>query len=184
MQREPQVAGQALKRLFLALPCTPEQSRTLGRWRSTLGLKHGRPVPVSNFHLTLMFLGEIGAAQLPAICDAMAKVPRPDAPLRIVLDTLALWHRSNMLVLEPSQTPAALRQLVYALHQALLPFGIEDSLREFRPHLTLVHDYPGDVPESSEAPALRLNIEHFTLFESTRGQYTPIAQWPLMGSNR
>lgn len=181
MRREARVSGEPLKRLFFALPCSPEQSRTLGRWRSTLGVNSGRPVPVANFHLTLMFLGEIETVQIPAICDAMAKVPRPNAPLRVVLDKLATWHRSDVLVLEPSQTPPALRQLVYALHQALLPFGIEDSVREFRPHLTLVRDYSADVPESPEAPALRLTIEHFTLFESSRGQYKPIAQWPLIG---
>ena len=46
-------------------------------------------------------------------------------------------------------------------------------------HLTLVRDYPGDVPETPEPPAFRLNIDDFVLFESSGGRYKPIAQWPL-----
>ncbi|MEJ5039368.1 RNA 2',3'-cyclic phosphodiesterase [Pseudomonas sp. B21-036] len=179
MRGELRTPGEPFKRLFIALPCTEQQCRAIGKWRSTLGITRGRPVPAANFHLTLMFLGEVGVSRLPALCDAMAAVPRPEGPLRLELDRLVAWHRADALVLEPAQTPVALRQWVYALQQALLPLGVEDSVREFRAHLTLVRDYPGDVPETPEPPAFRLNIDDFVLFESSGGRYKPIAQWPL-----
>lgn len=179
MRSELRHPGEPFKRLFLALPCTAPQAGAIGRWRSALAVNSGRPVPTANFHLTLMFLGDIGVSQVPAICDAMAAVQRPEGPVRIVLDRLQAWHRADVLVLEPSHTAPALRHWVYALQQALLPFGIEDSVREFRPHLTLLRDYPGDVPEAPEPPHFRLDIQHFTLFESHKGHYRALAQWPL-----
>jgi RNA 2',3'-cyclic 3'-phosphodiesterase len=83
------------------------------------------------------------------------------------------------LVLEAQQTPPALLQLVYGLQQALLPLGVEAANREYRPHLTLSWDYHGQPPEASSAPEFYLSARHFTLYESRKGAYWPLAQWPL-----
>ena len=62
-----------LKRLFFALNCTPEQRRAIAQWRSALGLRDGRPVPVENFHLTLMFLGAVEVAKIAEIGRASCR---------------------------------------------------------------------------------------------------------------
>ncbi|MNV96909.1 RNA 2',3'-cyclic phosphodiesterase [compost metagenome] len=90
-----------------------------------------------------------------------------------------MWPRASALVLEPQQTPTALLQLVYGLHQALLPLGVEAAKREYRPHLTLSRDYRGQPPEAATAPEWFLTARHFTLYESRKGAYWPLAQWPL-----
>jgi 2'-5' RNA ligase len=168
------------KRLFFALSCPPEQRRAIAQWRNALQLRSGRPVPADNFHLTLLFLGAVGVAQIGEICTAAAKVRVPGEPLRLVLDRLDVWRRAGVLVLAPEQAPPELLRLVYALEQAMLPFGFEDAPKEFRPHLTLMRDYRMPVPESAAAPEFFLRADRFVLFESHKGRYRVLAEWPLV----
>ncbi|MGE8391695.1 RNA 2',3'-cyclic phosphodiesterase [Pseudomonas sp. BIGb0427] len=171
--------GEPFKRLFFALDCAPQQRRAIARWRSELELKSARPVPSANFHLTLMFVGAAGTAQLPAILAGAAGVKVAGEPLTVVLDRLQVWRPAKALVLVPSQTPAALRQLAYALQQAMLALGFTEDPRDYRPHLTLARDYRGSEPEALVPAEFILHARHFSLFESRKGQYWPLAQWPL-----
>lgn len=168
-----------LKRLFFALDCAPAQRKAIAQWRGDLQLRSGRPVPAENFHLTLMFLGAVGVARIGEICTAAAKVRKPGMPVRVVLDRLEVWRRAGVLVLAPDQAPPELLRLVYSLEQAMLPFRMEDAPKEFRPHLTLMRDYRMPVPESGTPPEFFLRAEYFTLFESHKGRYRALAQWPL-----
>jgi 2'-5' RNA ligase len=169
-----------VKRLFFALSCSPEQRKAIGHWRAALQLRNGRPVPVENFHLTLLFLGAVGVAQIGEVCTAAAKVRVPGEPLRIALDRLDVWRRAGALVLAPEQAPPELLRLVYALEQAMLPFGFEDAPKEFRPHLTLMRDYRTPAPESPTPPEFFLRADRFALFESHKGRYRALAEWPLV----
>ncbi|MHC6225230.1 RNA 2',3'-cyclic phosphodiesterase [Pseudomonas sp. X10] len=179
MAQDTRPRGSPFKRLFFALDCTPAQRQSITQWRRDLGLRSGKPVPAENFHLTLLFLGDVDAARVAGICAAVDTLSLPSGPLRLVLDQLQAWQRANVLVLAPQQTPPSLRQLVYALQQVLLPLGFEEQARVFRPHLTLSRDFRGDVPEASTAPDFFLAARHFTLFESRKGRYWPLAQWTL-----
>jgi 2'-5' RNA ligase len=179
MRYDARAQVEPVKRLFFALPCAPLQRRAIAQWRSALELRSGRPVPAENFHLTLIFLGSVAVTQIPAICAAAAQVRTPGEPLTVALDRLDVWRHSGILFLAPEQEPLALRQFVYALQQALLPLGLIDAPREFRAHLTLMRDYREPVPESNTPPAFHLRAEHFGLFESHKGRYRPVGQWPL-----
>jgi 2'-5' RNA ligase len=170
------------KRLFFALNCPLEQRKAVAQWRSALQLRSGRTVPAENFHLTLMFLGSVGVAQIAEVCTAAAKVRVPGVPLQVTLDRLDAWRRAGVLVLASEQAPAELLRLVYALEQAMLPFGFEESSKEFRPHLTLMRDYRVPVPESATPPEFVLRANHFTLYESHKGRYRALAEWPLVPS--
>ena len=172
------------KRLFFALNCAPAQRREIARWRSALQLRNGRPVPTENFHLTLKFLGAVGVAQIAEICTAAASIRTPGERLTVVLDRLDVWRRAGALVLAPEQASPALLRLVYALEQAMLPFGLEQAPREYRPHLTLARDYRAPVPESATPPEFFLRADRFTLFESHKGRYRALAEWPLLDFDR
>jgi 2'-5' RNA ligase len=180
MSYESREQKEPLKRLFFALPCASAQRRAIAQWRNALELSSGRPVPVENFHLTLMFLGAVAVTQIPRICAAAAGVRTSGEHLTVPLDRLDVWRRAGILLLAPAQEPLVLRQLVYALEQALLPLGLVDAPREFRPHLTLMRDYRAPIPESSTPPDFHLSARHFTLFESHKGRYRPLAEWPLV----
>lgn len=179
MAKETRPSGSPFKRLFFALPVSDDQRRSVAQWRRQLELRSGKPVPADNFHLTLLFLGDVDSAQLPALCAAVDQIKRPAAPLRVLLDQLQVWPRAEALVLQASDAPPALRQLVYALEQAALGLGIARSSREYRAHLTLARDFQGQVPEASVPADFYLSARHFTLYESRKGRYLPLAQWSL-----
>ncbi|MFG6203518.1 RNA 2',3'-cyclic phosphodiesterase [Pseudomonas retamae] len=168
------------KRLFFALDCPPAQRKAIAQWRSELRLRTGKPVPADNFHLTLLFLGAVPLAQIQPVCEAAAQVRTPGAALRIALDRLQVWHRAGVLSLAPEQAPPALLRLVYALEQAMLPFGFEETPREFRPHLTLAREFRASEPEAGTPPEFFLRAERFALFESHKGRYRIIQDWPLI----
>ena len=172
-------SGSPFKRLFFALPVSDAQRRALAQWRRNLNLRSGKPVPAANFHVTLLFLGDVDAAQVPAICAAVDQLTLPGSAPRLLLDRLQVWPRAGALVLEAQQVPPALLQLVYGLQQALLPLGVDTASRDYRPHLTLARDYRGQPPEASSAPEFFLGARHFGLYESRKGAYWPLAQWPL-----
>ncbi|MDH0648890.1 RNA 2',3'-cyclic phosphodiesterase [Pseudomonas sp. GD03858] len=174
--------GAPFKRLFFALPVGEAQCRALAQWRRGLGLRSGKPVPADNFHVTLLFLGDVDASQVPAICAVVDRLKRPQAPLRLPLDRLQVWPRASALVLEPGQVPMALRQLVYALQQALQPLGLDGQAKEYRPHLTLSRDFRAPVPEAGQAPDFYLTARSFVLYESRKGRYWPLAHWALDGT--
>lgn len=173
--------GQPFKRLFFALSVSDAQRRAIAQWRRVLALRSGKPVPAQNFHLTLLFLGDVDVAQVPALCATVDQLRRPEGPIRLVLDRLQVWQRASVLVLEPQQTPPALRQLVYALQQAALPLGVAEQAREYRPHLTLSRDFRAQVPEAVMAPEFFLAARSFVLYESRKGAYWPLAEWSLEG---
>ncbi|WP_339494230.1 RNA 2',3'-cyclic phosphodiesterase [Pseudomonas sp. RA_105y_Pfl2_P56] len=167
------------KRLFFALDCPLAQRKAIAQWRGELGLRTGKPVPADNFHLTLLFLGAVPLAQIGEVCEAASKVRTPGEAVRISLDRLQVWHRAGVLSLAPEQAPQALLRLVYALEQAMLSFGFEAPSHAFRPHLTLARDYRAPEPEAAAPPEFCLRAERFALFESHKGRYRVLQDWPL-----
>ena len=178
MPLEPKRNDHPFKRLFFALPVGAAQRRAIAQWRRNLGLRAGKPVPVDNFHLTLLFLGDVSAERVPTLIAAIDALKHPRIP-RFQLDRLSTWPRSQVLVLEPTQAPPALPRLAYDLAQALRPLGIVEQPRDYRAHLTLSRDFRQEVPEAPLAPDFMLAPRHFSLFESRKGQYWPLAEWPL-----
>jgi 2'-5' RNA ligase len=167
-------------RLFFALECSPTLRKTISQWRTSLSLRIGRPVPAANFHLTLLFLGSVDQTRIAAICTVASKITVPGKPLTVVLDRLEVWRKSNALVLTSGDAPPELMRLSYAIEQAMLPYGHDQEHREFRPHLTLSRDYRSPVPEADIEPEFFLRADRFALYESHKGQYRVIADWPLV----
>jgi 2'-5' RNA ligase len=167
-------------RLFFALTCSAPLRKAISQWRALLSLRAGRPVPAANFHLTLLFLGSVDQAQIADICAAASKIKAPGKPITLALDRLEVWRKSKALVLTPDDAPPELMRLSYALEQAMLRFGHDQENKEFRPHLTLARDYQSPVPEAGSPPEFFLRSDRFGLYQSHKGQYTLIADWPLV----
>lgn len=99
--------------------------------------------------------------------------------MTVVLDRLDAWQKSKVLVLSPEDPTVEMMRLSYALDQAILLFVRDEEHKEFRPHLTLTRDYRSPAPEASIAPEFFLRADRFALYESHKGQYRMIAEWPL-----
>jgi 2'-5' RNA ligase len=166
-------------RLFYAFTCSAPLRKAISHWRALLSLRAGRPVPAANFHLTLLFLGSVDQAQIADICSATSKIKVPGKPLTLILDHLEVWRKSKALVLTPADAPPELMRLSYALEQAMLVFGHDQEHKEFRPHLTLSRDYRSPVPEAGSPPEFLFQADRFGLYQSHKGHYSLIADWPL-----
>ncbi len=122
-------------RAFLAVPI-PEPSLTaLVRLQGTLPF--GRPVPEGNLHLTLAFLGQVGAEVLETLDDLISTARLPGAEVVFGgLGTFAEMERG--LVFAEVRPDPALEALQAKVAQLARGAGADLPRRRFRPHVTLM----------------------------------------------
>lgn len=109
-----------------------------------------RRTRAERLHVTLHFLGERPAAELPALRQALDVTW---AGCELLLDRCSVWH-GGIAVLEASAIPPALAQLHQALAERLARLGAPLEARPWRPHVTLARKASGAQPPPF-APPLR-----------------------------
>jgi 2'-5' RNA ligase len=177
------------RRLFFALQPEPELSEALTARTAPVALElRGTPVPSTNLHATLTFLGAVPEDRLDEL-RAVASGIR-GAPGGIVFDTLEIWEEPRVLVLTASHHPIAAAALATALRDAALAQGFAPDIKDFRPHLTLARKI--DLAEARKrswprdfSPGFVVRYERFALMESSRDEhgsiYSVVETWPLYG---
>jgi 2'-5' RNA ligase len=175
--------GASSRRLFFALwPDAWLREQILRTTRAIVARAPGRLQQPQQWHVTLVFLGAVPAAQLPVAHEAASAV-RAET-FELALDTVEYWRRAGVLCLTAQQTPPALERLVTALRGELGQRGFATEQRAYRPHLTLARRVRP--PPGLPAPdPLRWPATQFVLVESTSGAqgsiYTVLADWQLQG---
>lgn len=123
-------------RLFYALWPDDATSAKLLQLQAPM---HGRRIPYSNLHMTLVFLGQQPAALLPDLKDILERLPRTE--LSLTLDRVGYFPRNRIAWIGPRETPGALsalhRDLVQQLQQRKVSFNDQHA---YRPHVTLARD--------------------------------------------
>lgn len=122
-------------RLFVGLPF-PHQARRdflLVQKRLQRNAVKGNFTSVGNFHLTLAFLGEMEEERLPAVFEAMERVPMP--PVELLFDRLDRFD-GGIWYLAPKPCPS-LAEGQDRLCLALRDRGFSLAQRPYTPHLTL-----------------------------------------------
>jgi RNA 2',3'-cyclic 3'-phosphodiesterase len=167
-------------RLFFALwPDDSVRDALAEAARPLLAACPGRPVPESNYHLTLAFLGSVDADRLDAIRVAAADVQLTRFDLRI--DGHGHWPRPQIAWLGCRDIPAAAGALAQALWTRLEPLGFKPEARPFRAHLTVLRscprcDWPGPVSP------VDWPVREFVLARSVTlpagARYQVIERWP------
>jgi 2'-5' RNA ligase len=158
------------RRLFVALPLSPEISAQLATLPVALPREGVRWVPAQNWHLTLLFLGGIPEEAVEGCVAALrnASLPGPfSLQLRPAVTAVDRRGRTEMLwaTFEPS-LPFA--QLCYRVAAAL---GRTPD-KEPRPHVTLARtrkDFRGRLNAAlfPSLMPLSLAVDGFELWEST-----------------
>jgi len=166
-------------RLFFALWPDDPVLETLQNTRKTLDLNEGKPVAPENFHITLLFLGEVDNS---LIDDLKAMAGQIDVePCEMVLDRLEHWVRPAVLCLTASRTPEPLAALVEDLKRGVRKLGFKPEKRPFRPHVTLARKVRKRVIGREIGP-IRWPVRGFALVKSERNaqgsRYTVLAHWP------
>lgn len=167
------------RRLFLALwPDAAIRRQLAALAESVAGRRRVRP---ENLHLTLVFLGATGPAQLAAYQAALATVAVP--ALELVLDCYGYWSRPRILWLGCRQPPVALLALVTDLQQRLRGCGFVPERRAFQAHITLARHFTGPVPAAPPPAPVRWPVRTIALVESLAGaggmqHYQVRQRWP------
>lgn len=123
-------------RLFFALwPDAPTRAAVHRACRQAVRAAGGRPVPPASYHLTLLFLGSVAGAQLPALLAGARQLAPP--VVNLCLDRFGYFPAARVFWLG-SQTPVpALAGLAARLHQLALDCGLAPDGRPWQAHLTL-----------------------------------------------
>lgn len=148
-------------RLFVALPLSEAVRKGLSAYQRALagGGVRARWVKESQFHLTLKFLGDVRAADVPALVESVLGELRSLPAFDVTLQGVGAFpsaHRPQVLWAALSGAPRQLFHLAAAVEESCSQMGFARSERPFHPHVTLGRLRPGDAPPGWARVAERL----------------------------
>lgn len=170
------MSGAPTRRLFFALWPDAEQRAALLHATAKI-VRHcgGRPVPETNLHLTLAFLGGVPESRLEELSfiarRAAAAWPADAAPLAVSLTALEHWANAQVLaVLEREEEPrgttaSGVAELARILTTETAAAGFRPDLKPFRAHVTVARKVTR-APRSSPLQKVLWSFETFALVES------------------
>ena len=166
-------------RLFFALwPDEARRQQIEERTRAAVTESGGRRVPPRNYHITLLFIGNVGREGLDRAQTVAAALSAP--AFELSLDHIHSPARARVMWLGTQQQPPALATLERGLHSSGLASGVE---HRFKPHLTLVRDPIRRLRTLTIEPVAWL-VRDFVLVCSQLGaagsEYTVIGRWELV----
>lgn len=170
-------------RLFIGLMAPDPVRDTIAAWRSGWQWPRGAALSASaHWHLTLHFLGDTPAGDVPRLIDLLGQISFGAFELR--LGRPEFWPR-GLVVIRPEASAALdpLHQLHARVQAALrewtggAPAGDAAPL-PWKPHLTLARRAKGAVPPP-HAPALDLawQVDAFSLVWSRLPPAVPVARY-------
>ncbi len=181
-------------RLFLAVPLSSTESRAVYASCERFSPEERAPlrwVPADNWHVTVVFLGEVSEHLVITLAELLEPVVALYQRMPLSLDHL-VWFpnpsKARLLVLagEPGQQ---LQQLHTTLAGDLRRHGFNIEQRAWRPHLTLAR-YRGarkrfDPFQLPATQSIDFQLDRLSLFQSVAGpsgsapQYLPLQHFEL-----
>jgi len=179
-----------MPRLFVALPVPEEVAGDLMALQA--GVPDARWVPPENFHVTLVFAGDVQGGTMRDFEEELADIAGPPFPIAIAgVDQLSSGKQPRALVakVEPSDRLDWLQQKVSTVARNC---GIQLERRKYRPHVTLARFGSGAETGHHIAQFMASHgtfrtgpwiAEHFALYSSRTGRngsiYTEEAAYGL-----
>lgn len=178
-------------RCFVAIP-VPESIRPFLR-KASAGLKNlesFRTTAERNWHVTLLFLGDVRADRISALKSDLAAVAERHEPFEMQIDTTGPGPnpRNPRLIWAKFHRSEAFLRLVYDLRDTLAAYNQLPEDREPRPHITLgrfrKHARPSQNLEVREAGERQvLPVRFLELWQSdtkpTGAEYSALASFAL-----
>ena len=170
-----------MKRLFFALWPDDEVRSRLVEQARLLHINTGRRVPPENYHITLLFLGNVEEQAIPELTDGAQALSISGFSLQI--NQAGWWKRAKVAWLAPTYTPEPLLELVRQLnHQAKLAGSPVDE-RDYSPHLTIARKLTRPLKPCTFEP-VHWDVREFCLVESVThekgARYRVMRSWALV----
>lgn len=172
-----------MKRLFFALDISQQDKEIIEKWRRSLSIS-ARPVPIDNFHITLVFLGNTTQKIEETLLENTTVSANFCSPqgFQITLESLGLFRKPQVLYLTCSHFPDKLKDLAAQLKCSASQLNIPQEKRPFLPHLTLYRKAKS-LPDQ-QTICHQVTIKTFSLYHSISTpqgvMYRPIKSWPLV----
>ncbi|HLP98388.1 MAG TPA: RNA 2',3'-cyclic phosphodiesterase [Sideroxyarcus sp.] len=156
-------------RLFFALWPEAKERKALAAWQPPLQeLCGGRLMLADTLHATLVFLGEVGASRLEALCLAAQEVEFRRVGL--TLTTARYWGHNHIVYAAPDALPPPLAELVHDLERSLRKHGFWFEERPYKPHVTLLRGADWTDAPLPPMPAVHWRFDEFALVQSLRDE--------------
>ncbi len=171
-----EAAKSALRALVAALRARPDGEAV--RW--------ARP---EGYHVTLRFLGNVPAGEVPALAQAVADAVGDSPAFEVTIGAPRAFPsaREPRVVVVELAPEAPLAALAERIEAAVIGAGIAPERRRFRAHLTLGRVRSRRLPALDACPFETgpCEVRDLVLFRSDLARdgsrYTPIARLPLAG---
>jgi 2'-5' RNA ligase len=165
-------SGPAKLRLFFALwPDDEVRQRIVTDTERAISAAGASPVPPSNYHVTLAFLGAVSASSLDDIIKMCGHIRF--RRFSLALDRTGYWPRSKIAWLGPSHSPLELEALVDDVWNKLAELGFRQELRPYQPHVTLCTKASSGLGMRLDTP-INWPAGSFVLAQSTPGETGPV----------
>lgn len=178
-------------RVFIGIELDEETQNKLSHIQEQLKAcsERGNFTAISNLHLTVQFIGEIGKEHTEKLKHLVDKIASAQPDFELVLDSIGEFPKKNRHILwmgirQNNTLTALYQQVTDSLDEQL--FG--KDIRPYRPHITLGRQvrlkepFEAVAQQTSWSP-MKMRISHLTLFESTRVNgklaYVPIYRQKL-----
>jgi len=172
----------ATMRLFTAIEFEPHVKASLAAVQAEVkrACVSGNFTHSENFHLTLVFLGELPAAHVPSLRRAMDDAVRDQPPFTLTADKLGAFSRGGKKIVWVGLSGAVgqLHHLYSRLESNLIAQGVlsqsQSQSQSYSPHITLAREVTTGVPLSEihlgTALPITFDAQAISLMESKREQ--------------
>ncbi|MEA3278539.1 MAG: RNA 2',3'-cyclic phosphodiesterase [Pseudomonadota bacterium] len=167
------------ERLFFAIWPGDEQRSALARIQRELPDRHGRKTHPEDLHITLVFLGDVGADQRG--CAEAAADQAHGVPFELTFDSIGCFPRARVLWCGASILPDPLLKLARGLNRHLLGCGFPPERRPYAPHVTLARKARPIEAKSLTQP-IQWPVSEFVLVVAREGpapRYQVLRRWRL-----
>lgn len=131
--------------------------------KNTILESGGRPIPVSNWHTTLAFLGAVEENRMSEIADAAAALRFE--PFDLTFNRIEHWSIPAILCVVATKPPPAAQALVIRLQEALARKGFAPDPKPWRPHVTIARKVSKSRADEPIQP-IRWQVRNVVLVES------------------
>ncbi len=168
------------RRLFLAFWPNEQQLEKLHELQCDY-VGRGREVLPENFHVTLLFLGNISYDMTDCFVQDLQDISTQ--PFHMKLDRLGYFDKTKIFWVGPTRVPQELESLYKSVRNYAQYCGISKLSKRYVPHVSLLRNSEIPISNRDFAP-IEWEVEEFCLVESRLdkdgARYNTLDSFPLV----